>query len=80
MKRLMMAALAAGSLAFAVPVLAQTAMPRDSGGSPGNGQASMSTEKDSGGTPGSGQAGVSGEKETGGSPGTGQTEEEKNKD
>ena len=77
MKRLMMAALAAGSLAFALPALAQTAMPRDTGGSPGNGQASVNGERDTGGSPGNGQASVNGERDTGGSPGNGQAEQKK---
>ncbi len=72
MKRLMFAALAAGSLALAVPALAQTAMSHDTGGSPGNGQAMVNGRTDTGGSPGNGQAAVNGATDTGGTPGNGQ--------
>ena len=56
MKRFIMLALTAGSLALAVPAFAQTTVPRDTGGTPGNGQAATSGERDQGGTPGNGKA------------------------
>ena len=60
MKRLLIAALAAGSFALAVPTLAQAMTPRDTGGSPGNGQAAVSGMNGQGGTPGNGQAAMTG--------------------
>ncbi len=71
MKRLMMAALAAGSLAIVVPGMAFAAMPGDIGGSPGNGQAAVNGQRDQGGSPGNGQAATSNEKDQGGTPGNG---------
>lgn len=72
MKRFVMLALTAGSIALAVPAFAQTTVPRDTGGSPGNGQAVVNGMHDTGGTPGNGQAAVNGEHDTGGTPGNGQ--------
>ncbi len=80
MKRLMMAALAAGSLAIVVPGMASAAVPGDIGGSPGNGQALVNGARETGGSPGNGQAAVSGERETGGSPGNGQAATSNEKD
>ena len=74
MKRLVMAALAAGSLAIVVPGMAFAAMPGDIGGSPGNGQAAVSGEHETGGSPGNGQAATSNEKDQGGTPGNGKAE------
>ena len=71
MKRLMIAALAAGSFALAVPTLAQAMTPRDTGGSPGNGQAAVSGMNGQGGTPGNGQAAMTGSNDQGGTPGNG---------
>ncbi len=76
MKRFVMLAIAAGSLALAIPAFAQTA-PRDTGGSPGNGQAAVNGRNDTGGTPGNGQAATSGERDQGGTPGNGKAKTNK---
>ena len=77
MKRFVMLALTAGSLALAVPAFAQTTVPRDTGGTPGNGQAAVNGEHDTGGTPGNGQAATSGERDQGGTPGNGKAKAHK---
>ena len=56
MKRVIMAALAAGTLAIAMPGMALAATPGDIGGSSGNGQAAVGGNRDIGGSPGNGQA------------------------
>ncbi len=71
MKSQLIAAVAAVGVLLGSASVALAAMPKDTGGSPGNGSAQTNGMKSYGGSPGNGSATTNGMKSYGGSPGNG---------